>query len=135
MNNFKVLVALAAFFSISMPAAAQSRANKGITLFSGASIVGQDAKKTFLGKIDNPFGRDSIFNEFSTYGNEISPKSIWNEINIFGGEISQYSPFNPLALQPPMIIKNGKLIGYLTCNPAVKGGISVQALFNRKDWL
>jgi hypothetical protein len=94
----------------------------------GASIIAQDDKNTFLGKVDNEFAQDSIFNEFSKYGSEFSADSIFNEFGNFGGEFSQFSPFNEFTNKPPMIVKDGKIIGYLTANERVRGAISVAAL-------
>lgn len=54
-----------------------------------------------------------------TYGSEISPNSIWNDIGTYGSDISSYSPFNDITSTPPMIVKNGNTIGYLTVNKII----------------
>lgn len=98
------------------------------TIVNGASLVAQDSGNTFLGKINNSFDSKSIFNEYGTYGNEFSGSSIWNEFSTFGNQYNIYSPFNKYSLTPPMIIKSGKIIGYLTTNKSVRGGISLGLL-------
>ena len=87
-----------------------------ITLLRGASIFAQDVDNTFLGTLTNELNLNSIFNEIGTYGSIISSNSIWNEIGKFGSDISAYSAFNDIASTPPMIVKNRKIIGYLTVN-------------------
>jgi hypothetical protein len=66
-----------------------------VQALKGASIIAQDGKNTFLGKINSEFSSDSIFNEISEYGNEFHSNSIFNEFGRFGGEFGQYSPRNP----------------------------------------
>ena len=99
----------------------------------GASIIAQDPENTFLGKIENEFSSESVFNEFGNYGSEFSSRSIWNEFSSFGSEFSSYSPFNEFASTPPMIIKNGRVIGYLTRNKFLRGALSPNILRALKD--
>lgn len=93
-----------------------------------ATLIAQDSQNSPLGKISNPFDSKSIFNEYGEYGSEYSVKSIWNQYGSFGGEYSTYSPFNKYTSTPPMLIKNGKVIGYLTVNKFVKPSISPNLL-------
>ena len=95
---------------------------------NGAVIIAQDSENTILGKIASEFDKDSIFNEYGTYGSEYSSRSIWNEYSKFGNEYNSYSPFNEYSSKPPMIIKSGKLIGYLTTNKYIQGAISPNLL-------
>ncbi|MEG3789154.1 hypothetical protein V1318_03375 [Lysobacter sp. CCNWLW3] len=95
---------------------------------NGSVIVAQDSKNTVLGKITNNFDSDSIFNEFGTYGNEFSSDSIWNEFSTFGNEFSSDSPFNEFSSSPPMIIKGGNVIGYLSANKSIRSSISPNLL-------
>jgi len=104
-----------------------------IFLLKGASVFAQDDEQTYLGKIDNKYNSESIFNEYGTYGNDYSSKSIWNEYSEFGNEYSSLSPFNGYSSSPPMIIKNGKIIGYLTTNEFISGAISPYILKGIKD--
>lgn len=99
-------------------------ANELCQLVSGSVIIAQDGKNTYLGKITNSFDSDSIFNEFGTYGSEFNNKSIWNEFSTFGSEFSNYSPFNQFTSTPPMIIKNNRIIGYLTANETMANSVS-----------
>lgn len=81
-----------------------------------SKIIAQDNEKTYLGKLSNESDSESIFNEFGKYGNEFSSNSIWNEFSTFGSKFNTYSPFNELSSTPPMVIKIGKVIAYLTVN-------------------
>jgi len=94
----------------------------------GASIIAQDSDNTFLGKITNSFDSDSIFNEFGTYGNDFSSDSIWNDYSTFGNEFNSESPFNEFSSDPPMIIKDGQIIAYLSTNKSIQGAISPNLL-------
>lgn len=94
----------------------------------GATLIAQDDKNTYLGKITNSFDSDSIFNEYGRYGSEYNSSSIWNEYATFGSEYSSYSPHNKYTSTPPMIIKNGKIIGYLSANKSINSSISPNLL-------
>jgi hypothetical protein len=95
-----------------------------IDLLKGSKIYAQDINRTFLGCIDNECIYDSVFNEVGPYGSDCSPKSIWSEVGSFGSDVSFYSPYNAITLTPPMIVKNGQIIGFLTVNPSVEGRLS-----------
>lgn len=89
--------------------------------------------KTYLGKLtSNTFDSDSVFNEFGTYGSKFQSKSIWNEFGNYGSEFSNTSAFNEYATNPPIIVLNGKIIGYLTLNTTIQNSISPYSLL---DWL
>jgi len=105
-----------------------------IDLLRGTKIHAQDPQRTFLGSIDSEYKSDSVFNEYGTYGSEYSSKSIWNEYGTFGSEYSSYSPFNSYSSKPPMIIKNGKIIGYLTVNSYINSSLSPYALVEMKGY-
>ena len=104
-----------------------------IFLLKGASVFAQDDEQTYLGKINDKYNSESIFNEYGTYGNEYSSSSIWNEYSKFGNEYNSLSPFNDYSSLPPIIIKNGKIIGYLTTNEFMQGAISPYVLKELKD--
>lgn len=104
------------------------QANEVCSVVRGAKLIAQDDKNTYLGLITNSYSGDSIFNEYEAYGSEYSADSIWNEYESFGGEYSQYSPFNEYTNTPPMMIKGGKVIGYLTTNKSISASISPNLL-------
>ncbi|GAA0613229.1 hypothetical protein [Paenochrobactrum glaciei] len=106
--------ALPAVITLSLPTTghAQSLCQQ----ISGANIVAQDG--TFLGNVSSQFDSKSVLNEFGTHGSEFSGQSIWNEFGSYGGKFSDKSPFNEFSSTPPMIIKNGRVIGYLSVQRA-----------------
>jgi hypothetical protein len=104
-----------------------------ISLLNGSSIIAQDNDNTYLGKIASQYNTESIFNEYGKYGSEYNTNCIWNEYSTFGNEYNSLSPFNDYSTKPPMIIKNGKIIGFLTTNKAIKGGLSPNLLIGLKD--
>lgn len=103
-------------------------ANEICAVFDGAKLIAQDGESTYLGEIANRYSGDSIFNEYGTYGSEYNSSSIWNKYATFGSEHSSYSPFNKYTGTPPMIVKGGKIIGYLTANKHLAGSISANLL-------
>jgi hypothetical protein len=99
---------------------------KTIDKFSDAKIAAKDTvseKLKYLGTIESSFGAESIFNEFGTYGSRFSADSIWNTFGEYGGQFSAHSPFNKFSTDPPMIIKNRKIIGYLTINKTMADAV------------
>ncbi len=97
-------------------------------IVNGASIVAQDDANTFLGRISNSYDSNSIFNEYGSYGSEYSSGSIWNQYGTFGSEYNSYSATNKYSSTPPMIIKNKRIIGYLSANKSLRSSISPNLL-------
>lgn len=79
-------------------------------------IFGGEKHDVYLGRLNaNDFDSESIWNEYSKYGNKFSNNSIWNEYGVYGNEYSQYSPFNEYASYPPVIVDiKGNFYGYFT---------------------
>ncbi len=78
----------------------------------GAKIIAEDG--TFLGTLDDSYSADSIFNEYNDHGTDYSSDSIWNEYSDWGNDYSSISPFNEYATDPPILIKEGEVVGKLT---------------------
>ena len=104
------------------------QANEVCSIVSGAKLIAQDGENTYLGEITSRYASDSIFNEYGRFGSEYNSSSIWNEYATFGSEYSSYSPFNEYSSTPPMMIKKGKIIGYLTANRSISASISPNLL-------
>lgn len=93
----------------------------------GASIYASDG--TFLGKITkNKYDTDSIFNKYGDHGSKYSSDSIFNKYGDFGSKYSDKSPFNKYAANPPVIIKNGTKLGYLTVNTTLSPRLDPEIL-------
>lgn len=127
MSNLSKYIHKILFISMLLPSTVFAY-NQTCALVEDAVILAQDGKNTYLGKISNSYDSDSIFNEYGDYGNEFSSESIWNEYSEFGNEFNSYSPFNEFSTMPPMLIKGGKVIGYLSANEYVSNSISANAL-------
>jgi len=104
------------------------KAEEVCSILNGSKIIAQDSENTYLGEIKNKYSSDSIFNDYGNYGGEYSSTSIWNQYSTLGNKYSSYSPFNKYTSTPPMIIKNGKVIGYLSSNEGIKPSISPNLL-------
>ncbi|MFD2330045.1 hypothetical protein ACFSR7_12405 [Cohnella sp. GCM10020058] len=95
-------------------------------------LYSNDGKK-YLGKLSsNTYDTESVFNEYGDYGSKYSQSSIWNEYGNYGGDYANTSAFNKYATKPPIILQNGKVIGYLTTNSTLTNAISPYALL---EWL
>lgn len=119
-RTIPIVSAIAAIVVVLPPAAAQEICSA----VAESTIIGQDPENSFLGKITNSFDADSIFNDFGKYGNDFSALSIWNEFGKFGNNFNDYSPFNENSKKPPILVKGGKVIGYLTSNKSLPSSIS-----------
>lgn len=100
---------------------------KMVQKYKGSIVVSYNSitkESTFIGRIENQFSSDSIFNEVGRYGSEVSSTSIWNEVGRYGSEVSSCSSFNEIASNPPIIIKNDQIIGRLTVNKIISDGIN-----------
>ena len=105
-----------------------AQASEVCSIVNGAKLLAQNDENTYLGEITNSYATDSIFNKYGIYGSEYSSNSIWNKYSVFGSEYSSYSPFNEYTSTPPMMIKGGKIIGYLTANSSIQASISPNLL-------
>ena len=80
----------------------------------GAKIISEDG--TYLGTLGDSYESDSIYNEYSDYGNTYNSESIWNEYSDYGDDYSNQSVFNEYANDPPVLLKDGEVIGELSTN-------------------
>jgi hypothetical protein len=78
----------------------------------------------------NRFNANSIMNEFGTYGNKFASGSIWNEFGTYGGSYSSKSPWNAYASQPPLILKNGAPLCYMTVNTTKANSCNTTAVIS-----
>ena len=94
----------------------------------GATVIAQDDESTVLGKITHEYDAQSIFNEYGLYGSEYQTNSMWNQYGQFGSPYATYSANNPYATRPPMIIKRGKVVGYISTNKNIKASVAPNLL-------
>lgn len=88
----------------------------------GAKIVASDGK--YLGVISNKYDSNSIYNKYGEYGNKYNSNSIWNKYGEYGNKYNSLSWSNRYSSDPPKIIKGRYIIGYLTENKSISGGIN-----------
>jgi hypothetical protein len=114
-----------ALLSILFAPRASAQAAPDITCFDldGAYVVSQEPGPIYLGFFGSQFATESIMNSFGTYGSSFSPLSVRNTFGTYGSSFGSYSAQNRFATSPPAIMKNGMLVGYLTTNTFVMGGI------------
>lgn len=98
----------------------------------GAKIIAEDG--TYLGTLEDGYKSDSIYNEYSEYGNSYNNKSIWNEYSDYGNDYSNQSPFNDYASDPPVLLKNGKVVGKLTTKPYEYEGVNPRLVGKNCGW-
>lgn len=104
---------------------------KNLEALEGGSIVANDGQ--FLGRITKSrFDSDSLVNAFGAYGSRFSSTSIFNQFGEYGSQFSSLSPFNRFSSTPPKILKDGKVVGYLTVNEMLKPRVDPSLLIG---WL
>ncbi|MQY51337.1 hypothetical protein [Rhodocyclus gracilis] len=108
--------------------ASSAHAEEVCEIVKGAVLIAQDDKNTYLGKIANSYDSESIFNEYGTYGSQYNSLSVWNQYGTFGNEYNSHSATNSYTSTPPMIIKNKKILGYLSANKNLRGSITPNLL-------
>ncbi len=90
---------------------------KLMQILEGSLVFAQNNDNTYLGVINfSGIHSESLFNEYGNYGSKFGLYSIWNDFSLYGSSIGLYSARNNLCINPPMIIKNNTIIGYLTTN-------------------
>ena len=98
------------------------------TTLNGAYLVAQDSSNTYLGFFGNEYASESIMNNYGSYGSPYTANSVRNDYSQYGSAFGLYSANNPYSSNPPLIIKSGQLIGYLTNNSIIAGGISLSTI-------
>ena len=98
----------------------------------GAKIIADDG--TYLGTLGDSYESDSIYNEYSDHGSTYDSDSIWNEYSDYGNEYSSQSPFNDYASDPPVLLKDGEVIGKLTTDPWEYEGVDPRTVGEDCDW-
>ena len=98
----------------------------------GAKIIAEDG--TYLGTLDDSYKSDSIYNDYSDYGNEYNSDSVWNDYSDYGNEYSSQSAMNDSASEPPVLLKDGEVVGKLTTNDYEYEGVNPKALKEVCDW-
>lgn len=119
------------FITLGLLACFQSKASDLSELcdyVENSIIISSDSDKKYLGKIGSSYDSDSIFNEYGKYGGEYSSNSIWNSYSKYGNEYNSYSPFNEYSSNPPMVIKNNRIIAKLTVNDSISNALNPYVL-------
>ena len=98
----------------------------------GAKIVAEDG--TYLGTLDDSYASDSIYNEYSDHGSTYSDESLWNEYSDHGNDYSDESAFNEYASNPPVLLKDGEVIGRLTVKDYEYDAVDPRTVGEDCDW-
>ena len=94
--------------------ALNANAQDACSYIAGGAIIANDGK--YLGKAASEYDSESVLNKYGHFGSEYSSDSIWNKYGSYGSEYSSNSPFNPYSNNPPVIVKNGRAVAYLSVN-------------------
>jgi hypothetical protein len=87
-----------------------------------AFLIANDGQ--YLGRLSsNNFDSQSICNDFGSHGSRFSSTSIRNQFSSYGSDFSSLSPYNEFTTTPPWIIFEGQLVGVVTKNQFLQGGI------------
>ncbi len=96
----------------------------------GARIYGSTEKREYLGFLGSSEASESVLNTGNSLGSGASEKSIHNSGGIYGDIESNYSHTNPNAAYPPIVVKNGKALFYLSNNYKIMGTQSYEVITN-----
>jgi hypothetical protein len=88
---------------------------------NGASLFSQESKPVYLGFFGNSVATDSINTSFGNYGSTYSSTSVRTTYSNYGSPYGSYSAMSATALSPPVIVKKGKAIAFLTANVSLTG--------------
>lgn len=94
----------------------------------GASVYSQEPAPVFLGFFGASFIANSIYRTSGDYGSTTAARSMRNKSAIYGSTSSNYSASNPSATLPPIIVRNGATLGYVTTNTDLFGGFSLSVI-------
>ena len=61
-------------------------------------------------------------------------ESIWNDYSDYGSEYSSQSPFNDYASDPPILLKDGEVVGKLTGDPYAYEGVDPRSVGEDCGW-
>ena len=95
---------------------------------NGAYLFSQEPNPVYLGFFGTQFASESIYNQFGTYGSQFNSLSVRNTFGTYGSQFSTYSHMNQFTQTPPMILKDGILLGYLTVNPTINKGLALATI-------
>ena len=112
----------------SLPVQAVENMDAFLKALNGASIYSQETPRKYLGKIASKYDSDSIFDKYGDYGSKYASDSIWDRYGSYGGERGGNSPFNRRTTSPPTIVSGGRVLGFLTANPSIRGGLDVETV-------
>jgi hypothetical protein len=104
---------------------ASSYAQVSCYSLDGASVYSNETQTRFLGFFGSAYASDSIMNRYGSYGSQYSSTSVRNQYGTYGSSYSSLSANSSYTSTPPLILKNGQLIGYLTVSNLISGGVSL----------
>lgn len=55
-------------------------------------------------------------------------ESIWSDVGLYGSTVGVYSARNAVCAQPPLLVKNQKVLGVLTVNATQPGAVDPNLL-------
>jgi hypothetical protein len=99
---------------------------------NGAKIIADDG--TYLGTLGDGYESNSIYNEYGDHGSSYDSDSIWNEYSDYGNEYSGQSPFNEYASEPPVLLRDGRIVGKLTTNSGEYEGVDPRSVGRDCGW-
>lgn len=100
------------------------------TSLNGASIYSQDTPNVFLGFFGSSTATLSVKNSLGDYGSTSGANSVRNKLSKYGSTSGDYSSNYSGAFYPPVIVKNGVTLGYLSTSIFVMydGGLSLSSI-------
>jgi len=113
---YTILLASALLASQGLPTKATPITQPTCANLSGARLFSQEDDPVYLGFFGSSFASESVNNTAGSFGSSFRTNSIRNNLGRYGSNTSSTSHFNNVASRPPIIVKDGYVIGLLTVN-------------------
>ena len=94
----------------------------------GARIYSREEPSVYLGFLGSATADDSINNSSGSYGSTSGTNSVRNSSGDYGSSSGVYSSQNAAAVTPPMLVKLGNTLAYLSSNSVLQGVYSLATL-------
>ena len=98
------------------------------TDLDGARVYSQETSPKYLGFFGDALAPDSIMNTYGTYGSSYNLSSVRNTFGSYGSTYGPFSANNSYSTTPPIIMKWGEVIGYLSTNNYIGSRVSLSQI-------
>jgi hypothetical protein len=118
------LAIMAAFGSLTV----QARTAPTCAELDGSVVYSDQDDPAYLGFFGVASATNSIMNRSGPHGDSVSAYSVRSTTSIYGNTWDKFSINNIYGRRPPIIVKRAKIIGRLTANTLIDGGVTLGSI-------